>query len=254
MTTLLRTPPTGGAILIAFWWLAGVVDLLNPLVVPRVELVAAALLDQVLTSTLWYDALMTTYRAVAGLALSCLLGIPAGLLLGQYPAVYRHAALPIDFIRSIPAATLFPVFILTFGIGEESKIASVFFGCSFIMLVAALYGARGTSDRNFRLLSIQTMGANRWQTFRHVVVPDSITNILAGLRVSASIAFVLVVVTEMFLGANDGLGKRIYDFYLGYRVPDMYSALFVLGFIGYAANAAVQRAEASYRRRLGQEL
>ena len=143
---------------------------------------------------------MTAFRALSGLLLSASLGIPAGLALGYFPNLYRHIALPLDFIRSIPSATLFPVFILAFGIGNPAKIAVVFYGCFFIIVVAAVYGGRGHPDRQKRIATLRSLQASQLQIFRLVVVPDAMASILGGLRIAASIAFVLVVVTEMFLG------------------------------------------------------
>ena len=59
---------------------------------------------------------------------------------------------------------------------------------------------------------------------------------MAGLRISVSLAFVLVIVTEMFLGATTGLGRQIYDYYLRYDIPQMYGTIFLLGILGYLAN------------------
>ncbi|HXU40338.1 MAG TPA: ABC transporter permease subunit [Blastocatellia bacterium] len=193
---------------------------------------------------------MTTFRALSGLALSAFLGIPIGLVLGQLAGLYRHVAFVLDFVRSIPSATLFPLFILAFGIGELAKVAVVFYGCFFIVVMAAVYGGRSNSDRNKRIATLRSLRARRSQIFVLVVFPDAMANILGGLRIAASIALVLVVVTEMFLGANDGLGKRIYDFYLAYRIPELYAALLILGVLGYVANRGIEQLEGVYKLRL----
>lgn len=240
--------PIGVPIILITWFLVAHTGTISPLVLPKLEGVIQSLWFQLATSALWLDTGMTTLRALSGLFLSAAFGIPLGLVLGFFPGLYRHVALPLDFVRSIPSATLFPVFILAFGIGNPAKIAVVFYGCFFVIVMAAVYGGREHPDRQKRIATLRSLRANRFQIFRLVVVPDSMASILGGLRIAASIAFVLVVVTEMFLGANDGLGKRIYDFYLAYRIPDLYAALLVLGSVGYIANVLIERLETFYRQ------
>lgn len=233
--------PLGIPVLLLLWFLATREGWVSPLVLAKPELVWKALINQGTTGSLWVDIGMTTYRALGGLLLSAVLGIPLGLFLGYVSQAYRHVALPLDIIRSIPSATLFPVFILAFGVGNASKVAVVFYGCFFLIVMASIYGGRGTNDRPKRIQMVKSLRATRSQVFRYVVLPDALPNILSGMRIAASIAFVLVVVTEMFLGANNGLGKRIYDMYLSYRIPDLYADLLLLGLLGYFANAAVER-------------
>lgn len=241
--------PLGIPILLAAWIAASWAGVNNPLVLPSVKAVGSSLMTQLSQLGLWHDTAMTSLRACVGLALSALVGIPVGLLLGYFPKVYRHVSLPLDIVRSIPSATLFPVFILAFGIGDLAKVAVVFYGCFFIMIMAAVYGGRGNPDRQRRIRTLVSLRASRLQIFRFVVLPDAMGNILAGLRISTSIAFVLVVVTEMFLGSNDGLGKRIYDYYLAYRIPDLYATLLMLGLLGYVANTSIERIERKYKSR-----
>lgn len=164
--------------------------------------------------------------------------------------LYRHIKFLLDFIRSIPAATLFPLFILVFGIGDVSKIAVVFYGSVFIIMMAAIYGGRDHPDRLRRIAAMRSFRASRIAIYRWVIIPDALGNILAGLRIAASVALILVVMTEMFLGGNEGLGKRIYDAYLAYDTPSMYANLVVLGILGYAINTGLERLEQEYRQRI----
>jgi NitT/TauT family transport system permease protein len=72
---------------------------------------------------------------------------------------------------------------------------------------------------------------------------EALPQIATGLRVAISISFIVVVVTEMFIGTNVGLGQRIYDSYLTYRIPELYATLVVIGFLGYIVNKALILAE-----------
>lgn len=246
--------PLGLPVAIIAWLLMEIAGLTHPLFFPDLTKVVVSLGRQLSDFPLWHDVGATTSRAIIGLALSCLIGLPLGLFLGRHFALYRHAALPIDFIRSIPAATLFPLFILVFGIGDASKIAVVCYGCTFIILVAGIYGARSVLPSDARVAALRSLRARPIHIYRFVILPVALGSILSGLRIATSVAFVLVVITEMFLGSNDGLGKRIYDTYLAYKIPDMYATLMILGCLGYAANLSVERLEQTYRRRIGESL
>ena len=240
---LLSTFHLGLPILLAIWLLASIFGWTSPLFFPSLVAVVRALVVEVSSSSFWLDLGATVFRALAGLAFSSLIGLPVGLALGRSTAFYNHLKLPIDLVRSIPAATLFPLFILVFGIGHLSKIAVAFFGCVFILLMGALYGARETPETRKRVALMRSLRANKYQIFRLVIFPGALPSILSALRIATSIALVLVIVTEMFLGSNDGLGKRIYDAYLAYQVPSMYALLLLLGLLGFALNLLIELAD-----------
>src|SRR6266404_840331 len=94
--------PLGVPILIAAWFIVSWAGWSNPLVLPKPSLVLESLLSQLLLPSLWIDIGLTTFRAIIGLAISAVLGIPLGLTLGYFPRVYRHVSFPLDLIRSIP--------------------------------------------------------------------------------------------------------------------------------------------------------
>jgi len=218
------------------WWLITTLELVNPLFLPRPSAVGKSFINLLSETSIYIDVFVTLSRAIVGLMLSAIVGIPLGLIFGRYPQIYDFFELPVDFFRSIPSSALFFLFILLFGIGNASKVAVVFYGCSLILLVAAYYGAKPSREKQDRINMLKSFGANSWQILYLSVFRDAVPNILTGFRVCVSLSLVLVIVTEMFLGANDGLGRRIYDFYLAYRLPEMYTVLIILGLVGFVSN------------------
>ena len=182
------------------------------------------------------DVFDTTYRALIGLGLSAVFAVPLGLAFGRLPRLYDLVELLVDFFRSIPSSALFFLFVLLFGVGDASKVAIVFYGCSLIILVNTIYGARPTREKQDRIDMLRSFGASSLQIFFLAIFRDALPHIAAGIRVSLSLSFVLVVVAEMFLASTTGLGRRIYDFYLAYRVPEMYVTIVTLGLVGFVAN------------------
>jgi len=209
---------------------------INPLFLPRLTSLGRAILSTLSSRDTYVDIYATSYRALGGLALSFIFAVPLGLLFGRLPGLYAFVELPVDFFRSIPSSSLFLLFVLFFGLGDAAKIAVVFYGCSLILLVNTVYGARPSREKQDRINMLRSFGANPWQVFSLAVLRDAIPHISAGVRVCVSLALVLVIVTEMFLSAANGLGRRIYDHYLAYRVPEMYAVIIVLGLLGFCAN------------------
>lgn len=226
------------AVIIGLWWITSANGWVNAIFLPRPESVLKALIRLFTTESFQWDILLTSYRAISGLALSIIFAVPLGLLFGRAPQLYRFVELPVDFFRSIPSSSLFFMFILVFGIGDISKIAVVFYGCSLILLVNTIYGAQPTREKRDRIRMLRSFGASRRQIFNLAVFRDAIPHIAAGIRICVSLSFVLVIITEMFLSANRGIGRQIYDSYLAYRIPEMYAAILILGLVGYAANEA----------------
>jgi ABC-type nitrate/sulfonate/bicarbonate transport system permease component len=90
--------------------------------------------------------------------------------------------------------------------------------------------------RKTRILAARVMGANSWQIFRDVLLLESLSQTFVGLRNGISITLVIVIVAEMFIGSESGLGHRIIDAQQILNVKDMYASILVTGALGYALN------------------
>jgi len=223
--------------LLILWFAVSAIGLIDPLFLPSPQAVAGALYAGLVSGNLAADLGVTVLRSIIGFVLSAVIGIPMGLLIGRLPLLSRATQPTIDFFRSIPATALFPLFLFAFGLGDASKVAIVIYACSLIILVNTAYGA--LQVKSARLLSAKVMGATRAALFWKVVLPESAPGILAGLRVALSLSFVLIVVTEMFIGTTVGLGYQIMNAQLVYRIPDMYAGIVLAGLVGYLGNRSL---------------
>lgn len=221
-------------VLIAAWWLTVTLGVANPLFLPSPVEVFKTLGIMIAKNQFTLDAAMTLWRTIAGFLLSSVIGLGLGMVLGIDRRVYGYFEFIVDFLRSVPATALFPLFILFFGVGDLAKVTVVVFSCSLIILINTAYGVM--NSRKTRLLMIRMYGATRYQRFTKVVLPEALPQVFVGLRTAVSIALILVVVTEMFIGTTVGLGYRIYNAQLVYRTPEMYASIFLTGIIGYALN------------------
>ena len=148
--------------------------------------------------------------------------------------IYRSVEFAIDFFRSTPATAMFPLFLLVFGIGEFSQVAVAAFAAWLVILFNVAYGVMNA--RQTRILAARVMGATTGQVFRHVMFFESLPQTFVGLRVGVSMALVVIIVAEMFIGSSNGMGRRIIDAQQVFDLAQMYASILVTGVLGYGLN------------------
>lgn len=146
------------------------------------------------------------YRLAVGWTLGSILGIVVGLMIGLF-SIARAGLRPlVSALFAIPKIALLPLFIVWFGIGEGSKVATILFG-TFFPTVISTYGGVDNVDRNLIRMG-QSFGLSWLSIVRKIIIPGALPGILSGFRISASIAIVLLVAAEM-IGAEHGIGAYI---------------------------------------------
>jgi len=224
----------GPIIMLVIWGILTLGGYINPLLLPNPIDVAKNLWGLLSTGVVFHDLGLTIYRTLAGYAFAALIGIPLGLFVGYARKVYYSFEFVIDFFRSMPSPVLVPVAMLFFGLGDASKIAIITFTCGLINLINSMYGV--TQCKKVRVMVAKTMRAKPVQIFRHVVFPEALPRVFVGLRLTLSLALILAVVTEMFTGTTNGLGRRIYDAHDTYNIGEMYACIVLIGLLGYTLN------------------
>ncbi len=219
---------------IALWYLAVAVEVIDPVLLPDPVDAARAVWNGMAGGTLLDDFLSTVKRTTYSIIIAALIAIPLGILLGSSERLYRSVEFVIDFFRSTPASAVFPLFLVIFGVGDETKILVASFGASLVILFNVSYGVRNA--RETRILAARVMGAPRHRVLIDVVLLESLPQTFVGLRNGVSLALVIVIVAEMFIGSEDGLGYRVIDAQMLFEMPEMYAAIFIAGALGYAFN------------------
>jgi ABC-type nitrate/sulfonate/bicarbonate transport system permease component len=146
------------------------------------------------------------YEFIVGYGLAIVLGVPLGILMGWYSRVNAVLEPFVSALYATPRIALLPLILIWFGIGLASKVAIVFLGAVFPILVNTTTGVR-TVEADFIKVA-RSFGGNDWQMFLTVVLPSSVPLLLAGLRLGLGHALVGIVVGEMY-GATKGLGFLI---------------------------------------------
>ena len=234
-------PAAGAAAFVALWWLAVLLRLADPILLPSPAETFAETARAFAAGPLLHDLLRTVSRTVLAFLIACGIGVPLGLLLGAKESVYRAVEFVVDFFRSTPASALFPLFLVLFGVGEGTKIAVAAFGAALVILFNAAYGVMNA--RRTRLLAARVMGASPLRVLFDVMLWEAMPQILVGMRSGVSLALVIVVVAEMFIGSTDGLGQRVIVAQSLFESGLMYGVIFVAGALGYLLNLAFLLAE-----------
>jgi NitT/TauT family transport system permease protein len=213
----------------------------SKLFVPTPIEFVSALLLLVFSGEIIGHVLATLYRTLAGFLVACIIGIPIGLLMGYSNRIYSSLEFVVEFFRSIPATALFPLFLLVFGIGDESKIALSAWSAGLVLIVNAMYGVH--LGKELRLKAAKTMHVSGLDTMTKIIFPEALPQIFTGMRVAISLSLIIVVVAEMFVGTTYGLGRQIMDAQLVYRVGEMYSYIFAAGIVGFILNKGFMQIE-----------
>jgi len=229
-------PLIGPLLLFALWELVISARWIKPVLLPPPGETLAYLWSTVASGAIGPDLLSTLYRTLAAFGIAVLVGVPLGVLLGSSELAYRSVEFVIDFFRSTPSSALIPLFMLIFGITDINKVAIASFGAMLIVLFNSAYGVMNA--KKTRVMAAQIMGVSRWHVFKDVMLMESLAQTFVGLRSAVSMALVIVIVAEMFIGSETGLGHRIIDAQQVFNVKDMYSSILITGALGYLLNLA----------------
>src|SRR5215470_9946245 len=202
-------PLIGVAILLLIWSLVSSLRLVDPVLLPSPLATFRTLCAGLAGGKLGADFLKTVMRTITSTAIAAVIAIPLGILLGSSEKVYRSVEFLIDFFRSTPASAMFPLFLVLFGVGDRTKISVAAFGAALVILFNVAYGVMNA--RKTRILAAKVMGASPLRVLSDVTLLESLPQTFVGLRNGVSLALVIIVVAEMFIGSTDGLGQRVFE-------------------------------------------
>lgn len=172
--------------------------------------------------SLWNDAAITGGETLLGFALGNLIGTVLGLALWYSRFVSRVVQPFIVALGSIPIVALAPIVIIWFGTGLASKVAMSTLSVVVVALVIAYKGAMSVDEDQINLM--RTLGATKWQIFRRLVVPASLGDIFAGLKLTIGFALIGAIVGE-FMSSSAGLGHAIFKAGSLYIISKVFAAL-----------------------------
>lgn len=168
-------------------------------------------------------------RVILGLGLGIICGVPLGLFMGlsRFAAGYFDPI--VELYRPVPPLAWAPLIITIFGIDNSGKIFLLFMVSFAIMVISARAGASGTQLS--KIHAAHSLGASRWQILREVILPNSLPEILTGIRVAIGVCWGTLVAAE-FLAGTTGIGfvENVARKYSQYEV--IWITIFVMGMLG----------------------
>ncbi len=234
-------PFIGPVLLFILWDFVVRFGFIKPILLPPPAATIETLVTGLLGGPLLVDFIVTVKRTLQAFAIAAVIGVPLGVVLGSNEKAYRSVEFLIDFFRSTPSSALIPLFLMIFGTSDVNKVAIAAFGALLIVVFNSAYGV--INARKQRVMAAKVMGASRWQVFKDVLVWESLQPTFVGLRSAVSMALVIVIVAEMFIGADSGLGNRIINSQQVLNVKSMYASILAAGALGYALNVLFLVAE-----------
>ena len=215
------------------WEIAPRIGLADPVFLPPFTKVLAAFWDLLRSGELITHIAQSVRRSVLGFSLGLLVSVPLGLLIGWFPRFEEFIDPLLQTFRQTSTLALFPVFILFFGIGEISKVAIIFWGVQWAILLNTIAGVKNVDP--LLIKAARSMGTSSLEIFIKVIIPAAIPSIFTGVRLSATTSILILIAAEM-MGANSGLGFLLYDSEVKYKIPTMYAAIMTMSLLGLLLN------------------
>lgn len=176
--------------------------------------------------TLWLHITSSLYRTICGFALGVIVALVLGILTTSIPLLDNIISPILNMIGPIPVFAFLPMFIIWFGIGEESKIVLIAYATFMPLLTYTVDGIKNTNPVLIR--SAKSLGANQFQIFTKVIMKSALPNVFVGMKVSLALTFSALVVAEM-MGASKGLGFMINDARNWFKLDQMFLAAALIG-------------------------
>lgn len=203
-------------------------------------LVWDAFVRLVTSGELLNNSMVTIGEALAGFVLGTVCGALIGLVLWYFPIIARVSKPYIGGLASVPIFALAPIIIVWFGIGTLSKIMLAFLSTVAVAIVQSYSGAIKVDPKYLRFMQI--VGATRWQLFKTVIFPSSLTWVINAMKLNIGLAILGAFIGE-FISAERGLGYMIVRASGVYDMATVFVGVFTLMAIALTGTALVDRLE-----------
>lgn len=215
-------------LLIAFWWFASASST-NPFIPPLSEMVDAFFIE-LESGALAANFFASMRNIVVGLLIGVVFGVGIGTAVGMSRATRTVLNPYLQFARSIPQVAIIPIIIGAFGITAWPKIWAIAFACIWPVLLNTVDGIRAIDPGVRDMVKSYRVSTSR--SLFKVMIPAALPQIMSGIRISLSVAVVVMVVSEIY-GSSEGLGYFI-NYTKGlFQMENTWMATLLVGLIGY---------------------
>ncbi|GHH72723.1 ABC transporter permease [Streptomyces sulfonofaciens] len=230
----------GPVLLIAVWWAASALGVLDPRILSGPGTVLSTAGDLVSDGRLQDSALISLQRAGLGLFFGVVTGVALAVVAGLSRLGEYLVDGPLQIKRAIPSLAMLPLLILWLGIGEQMKVTVIALGVAVNMYINTYASLTGIDSRHVELA--ESLELNRWQFLRKVVVPGSLPGFFVGLRLAVTSSWLGLIVVEQ-INATSGIGYMMFQAQQYAQTDVIVVGLVVYGVFGFLSDALVRAVE-----------
>jgi len=229
---------------LAAWQWAGTSGIVSPLFTSAPTRIARAFVLSARSGELGKDVMVSGQEFVYGFGLSILVGIPLGILMGWYRRLDALFDPFVNAFNATPRVALLPLLIIWLGIGINSKVAIVFLGAVFAVLISTISGIRNLDQSLIKVA--RSYGASDPQLLRTVALPGAVPFIISGIRLALGHALVGVVIGELY-GSTAGVGYLISLSSNNFQTDRVFVGVVIVAAAGILFTVALRRVEAHFQ-------
>jgi NitT/TauT family transport system permease protein len=226
---------TGFVLPLAAWILVSLNGWADPVFLPPPWQVLAQLGEWYRDGDLLGDVVVSIGRVLGGFCVAALVAVPLGVLVGTFAPVRAFLEPLTEFTRYLPAVAFIPLIMLWVGIDESAKVAVIWVGVFFQMLLLVAADVARVPDAPIE--AARTMGATNEEIIKYVLVPAARPAILTTLRGAMSLAWTYLVVAEL-VAANSGLGYAILKAQRFLQTDKIFAGILLIGLVGLLTDQA----------------
>ncbi len=175
-----------------------------------------------------WNLLISLRRVAIGYVAASVVAVPLGILIGISPVARKGFNPYIQLLKPISPLAWLPLGLYILRDSEQTGVFIIFISSIWPTLINTSFGVANVSKEYLNVA--KTLGASRFRTIFKVIIPAALPNILAGLRISMGIAWLVIVAAEMLLGT--GLGYFIWNEWNNLYIPNILVAIFIIGLVG----------------------
>ncbi|MFD1956112.1 ABC transporter permease [Paenibacillus thailandensis] len=214
---------------LALWQALGHFGYISQLLFPTPYTIAKTAASLASTGDLWANIRISVLRAMSGYALGGSLGLAFGIAVGLFKRTEKLLDPSIQMIRMIPSLAVVPLFILWFGIGEESKVLIIAKSAFFPLYINTFLGIRNVDNKLFEVARV--LGFSRFKQIVRLIVPAALPNMMLGARLSAGLSWLGLVVAEL-IASTSGIGYMMSDARQFADTPVVFVGIFIFAVLG----------------------
>jgi sulfonate transport system permease protein len=225
---------------IAAWQLIANLRLVSPVFLPGPDKAWAALVRGFSGGDLAAKLIGTLEHMAYGWLAASITGIALGALIGSSKVMRAYIAPSLEFLRPLPVSAVIPVAIAMLGLTQGMALFVIAFGAIWPIMLATIHGFAAVEPRLYEVA--RSLQMSRTSVIGKIALPSALPDILAGMRLSLTVALILSVVCEILAGL-DGLGQWVLLSARAFRSADLFAGVILLGATGYLTSIAMSLVE-----------